>query len=144
MGDEFFYSENDLSVEEYKLLRADAGWKNLPDDQIEQSLNSCDYVVSVRKGGQIAAMARCLSDGIYMAYIFDVVVYSEYRGRNIGKAMIEKVINHYKSGSNYLMQLVLLAVTSDVEPFYKKLGFKKYPNLLNGSGMGMWINGKPY
>lgn len=144
MDDMLIYSENNLSLEEYKILRADAGWKTIPDEQIKQSLNSCDYTIVVRNSNQIVGMARCLSDSVYITYIFDVVVHSEYRGRNIGKEMMRKVINHYKSRNSYLMQLVLLAVTSDVELFYKKLGFKKYPNLLNGSGMGMWINGKPY
>lgn len=144
MDDKLIYGENNLLVEEYKLLREEAGWKGMPEEQIKQSLNACDYIVTVRDADQIVGMARCLSDGVYMAYIFDVVVHRDYRGKNIGRSIIEKIICHYKDSNNYLMQIVLLAVTSDVEPFYKKLGFKRYPNLLNGAGMGMWINGKPY
>ena len=79
-----------------------------------------------------------------MAYVFDVIVHSEYRGKGIGRKMVEKLINHFETDNDYLMQIVLLAITADVEPFYRKMGFKKYPNILNGSGMGMWIHGKPY
>lgn len=144
MEDKLTYEENNLLVDEYKLLRADAGWKDMPEEQIRKSLNSCEYIVAVRDAGKIIGMARCLSDGVYMTYVFDVVVHRDYRGKNIGRSIIEKIVCHYKSVNSYLMQIVLLAVTSDVETFYKKLGFKKYPNLLNGAGMGMWINGKPY
>ncbi len=144
MIDGLTYGENDLSVEEYKILRTDAGWKPIPDEQIRKSIDACNYSITVRKQDQIIGMARCLSDDVYMTYVYDVVVHSKFRGNNIGKTMMEKVISHYKDRCDYLMQIVLLAVTSDVEPFYKTLGFKRYPNLINGSGMGMWINGKPY
>lgn len=144
MNDEVLIEENNLTVDEYRLLRVDAGWKEINDEQIAQSIDACDYIVTARHGTQIVGMARCLTDGVYMAYVFDVIVHSEYRGKGIGRKMVEKVINHFETDNDYLMQIVLLAITADVEPFYRKMGFKKYPNILNGSGMGMWIHGKPY
>ena len=144
MNNEVVFEENNLTVDEYKFLRSDAGWKEINDEQIARSIDACDYIVTARYGTQIVGMVRCLTDGVYMAYVFDVIVHSKYRGNGIGRKMVEKVINHFETDNNYLMQIVLLAITADIEPFYRKMGFKKYPNILNGSGMGMWIHGKPY
>lgn len=141
---DIIYGENDLSADEYRLLREDAGWKTLPDEQIKASLEASNYVVTARKNGEIVGMARCLTDSVYIAYVFDVVVSGKYRSCGIGKIIMERVINHFIEENRFLMQIVLLAVSSDVEEFYKKIGFKRYPSLLNGAGMGMWINGKPY
>lgn len=144
MKNNLVFRENDLSAFEYKKLRKDAGWKDLDDNQIEKSINNSDYIVTVREEESIIAMARTISDGAYMTYIFDVVVSSEYRGCGIGKTMIEQIIEYYKNTTKDMMQIVLVAVSAEVEGFYKKIGFKKYPNLISGAGMGMWINGKPY
>lgn len=144
MKTEVIYSENDITIEEYKILRENAGWKSLPDEQIKESLLGTNYLVVARVEASIIGMARCISDGRYMTYIYDVVVLDQYRSRGIGKKMIETIIDHYRNMTQNLMQFVLVAIDSDAEAFYKKIGFKKYPNLLSGPGMGMWINGKPY
>lgn len=141
---ELEYGENDLSADEYKQLRKDVGWKEICDNQIQKSIDASDYIVTVRHKKKIVGMARCLTDGVYIAYIFDVVVASSYQKCGIGKKIMNQVLDHFREQQEYLMQIVLLAVNREVEGFYQTLGFKKYPNLLNGAGMGMWINGKPY
>lgn len=144
MKAEVIYSENDITIDEYKTLRENAGWKNLPDEQIVDSLLGTSLVITARSDDGIVGMARCVSDGAYMTYIYDVVVLDSYRTNGIGRKMIEMIIDHYKNKTKNLMQIVLIAIDANAEGFYKKLGFKKYPNLLSGPGMGIWINGKPY
>lgn len=141
---ELFYGENDLSADEYKQLRKDAGWKDICDKQIQRSIDASDYIATARCNGKIVGMARCLTDNVYIAYVFDVVVASQYQKRGVGKKLMNQIMNHFQEQHDYLMQIVLLAVSHETEGFYKKLGFKRYPNLLNGAGMGMWIHGKPY
>ena len=41
---ELEYGENDLSADEYKQLRKDAGWKEICDNQIQKSIDASDIL----------------------------------------------------------------------------------------------------
>lgn len=134
-----------ISIADYKKIRADVGWFEMSNEQIEKTLRNSDYIVSVIIDNEAVGMARCVSDQVYMVFIYDVAVCKAYQHRGIGGFLIQNIIDHYKKISipGSPMQINLMAAKG-VEEFYKLQGFKKYPNLLNGSGMGQWINGKPY
>lgn len=134
-----------ISLEDYKRIRENVGWFQMKEEQMIKSLESSSYIISVVDNNKVVGMARCVSDDVYMAFIYDVSVCKEYQHQGIGKLIIENIIEYYKSISipECPMQLCLLSVKG-VEEFYKGQGFKIYPNMLNGSGMGQWINKKPY
>jgi predicted N-acetyltransferase YhbS len=82
------------------------------------------YVVCFAFDGEtLVGMARAISDGEYVAGLFDLVVLPEYQGKGVGTAILEAV--HERLPVN----LILLYSVAGKEPFYQKFG---YHRLLTG------------
>jgi len=47
-------------------------------------------------GSRIIGMGRAISDRVSDAYIQDVTVHSDYRGRGIGKAIVRKLLERLR------------------------------------------------
>ena len=86
---------------------------------VERSIkNSLCFGVYV--GGQQVAFARVVSDRAVFAYLMDVFVVPEYRGRGISKALMHAVLDHPD-----LQNLrVFLLGTQDAHGLYKQFGFR--------------------
>ena len=67
--------------------------------------------------GEIIGTARAISDHVRCAAIFDVWVLPDFRHKGVGQQMMKAVLNDLEG------QFILL--TTDVEEFYSKLGFRK-------------------
>ena len=61
------------------------------------------------------------------AYIEDVAVCNEYRGRGIGKEMVEYCVGVAKKKNCYK---IVLSCKDDLVDFYKSLGFHKEQNFM--------------
>jgi GNAT superfamily N-acetyltransferase len=78
------------------------------------------YVVCFAfKGETLVGMARAISDGEYVAGLFDLVVLPEYQGRGVGMAILEAV--HERLPVN----VILLYAVPGKEPFYQKYGYHR-------------------
>jgi len=80
--------------------------------------------------GKMIGMGRSISDGIGDAYIQDVIILKEFRGKGLGKKIIKKI-------TEYLLSKGIDWIGTIAEPgtkkFYGKLGFKimkKYTPML--------------
>ena len=71
---------NTISVEDYNMLRASAGWQTVHPDQAEIGLKGSSLVISAKDGDKTVGTARLVSDGSYTALIKDVLVLPEYQG----------------------------------------------------------------
>jgi GNAT superfamily N-acetyltransferase len=74
-------------------------------------------------GETLVGMARAISDGEYVATLFDLVVLPEYQGKGIGTAILEAV--HHRLP----VKMILLYSVPGIEPFYQMFG---YHRLLTG------------
>ena len=72
-------------------------------------------------GGQQVAFARVVSNRAVFAYLMDVFVIPEYRGRGISKALMRAVLDH--SDLQHL-RLFLLG-TDDAHGLYEQFGFRR-------------------
>lgn len=70
--------------------------------------------------GQLAGFSRVVSDLATFAYLTDVFVVSEYRGRGLSKRMMELIVHH--SELQGLRRFLL--VTEDAQRLYAKFGFE--------------------
>jgi GNAT superfamily N-acetyltransferase len=75
-------------------------------------------VVGAYEGASQVGFARCLSDGVSFAWIADVYVVSDRRGRRIG----EDVVRHLIEGSPFAHVRWMLG-TADAHSFYAQFGF---------------------
>jgi GNAT superfamily N-acetyltransferase len=66
----------------------------------------------------MVGFARALSDGVGLAYLADVFVLSEHRGRGLGKRIVEEMIER-GPGAGFRWMLH----TKDAHGLYERLGF---------------------
>jgi GNAT superfamily N-acetyltransferase len=68
--------------------------------------------------GQMVGFARALSDGVGLAYLGDVYVLPEHRGRGLGKRLVEVMIEE-GAGADFRW----LLHTADAHGLYERFGF---------------------
>jgi citrate lyase synthetase len=70
--------------------------------------------------GNLIGFTRIISDFIYKAIIFDVIVSSEHRGSGLGQTLMRQVKNHDRLQKVKHFELYCLP---EMEDFYSRLGF---------------------
>ncbi len=76
---------------------------------------------------QLAGFCRVLTDWVYRAIVFDVIVATDYRGQGLGAKLIELVTTHPKLAQ---VECIQLFCTPEMQPFYQKYGFTQAEQLL--------------
>lgn len=69
--------------------------------------------------GQLIGAGRAISDGVWRAALFDVVVLPEHQGKGIGTRIIESLLE------NGNVDVVMLYAAPGKEEFYRKFGFQR-------------------
>jgi len=94
---------------------AEGRGRSVVERSIEHSL-----CFGVYQGGRQVAFARVVSDRAVFAYLMDVFVVPEFRGRGISKALMRAVLDHPDLQN---LRLFLLA-TKDAHGLYERFGFR--------------------
>lgn len=100
-------------------------------EDIKQMLEQSYLTLAFVEGGRLNGFCRAISDGVYKAFLFDVIVDSPFQGQGLGKRIVETVINHEKLRH---IQHIELYCPEEVSPFYHKLGFETRTSLLLRKG----------
>ena len=112
-------------MQELILLYKEAGWwEHSYDSQpefLKYIVKDSALFVGAFLGNKLIGMGRALSDLASDAYIQDVAVLKKYRGRGIGKKIIQILIEKLKENNVEWIGLVAQPGTS---LFYKELGFE--------------------
>ena len=94
---------------------------------IKTMLKQSDIVVSLWKQKKLIGFGRCLTDHIYRAVLWDVVISNNFKGRGYGRLLINKIIHSKELKSVEKIYLM----TTNQKAFYVKNGFKdSYPQVL--------------
>ncbi len=94
--------------------------KNIPLNTMETAINnSLCFGVFTTSGSQVA-FARMITDTATFAYLSDVFVLEEHRGKGISKWLMQEIIDHPKLQGIRRMALA----TSDAHGLYQQFGFK--------------------
>jgi GNAT superfamily N-acetyltransferase len=106
------------------LYRSAGWWRDGKDDPAEIPgiiRGSFVFIVAVnRKSGKAVGMGRAISDGVSDAYIQDMVVLPEYRGRGIGRAILRKILAACREHG---ISWIALIAEGGMGDFYRDLGF---------------------
>ena len=91
---------NEVSVEDYNILRDSVGWRACNCEKVRMALDRSDFIIAARINGQTVGMARVMQDGL-QAIVMDVMVLPDYQRHGIGKTMMGHVMEYLKSISYY-------------------------------------------
>ncbi len=111
------FSQN--QVEQLMGLYRELRWtKHRKPLEIAEMLRNSTIVLSLWDGDTLVGFTRVLSDLVYRATIWDVVVHPSYRGLGLGRKLIERVLEHPK-----LARVERFWLVTDKPDFYRRFGF---------------------
>ena len=91
-------------------------------DDIQEMLKHSDEIVAFcdSETGRLVAFARVLTDYVYRGLILDVIVETAYRGRGVGRRLIESLLARPQLAK---VERFVLFCLPEMMPFYGKWGF---------------------
>jgi len=105
----------------HTLYRREWWTKDRTKEEIEIMLEHTDFIFGlVDERERLAGFARVLSDRIFKAEIYDVIVDPAHRGRGLGKRLMEEILAHPDLRRVKQFNLQCL---EEMKPFYEELGF---------------------
>jgi GNAT superfamily N-acetyltransferase len=108
-------------AEVHRFLSTEAHWAlGRPFETQERLVRESRRVVGLYYEGQQIGFTRAASDGIVYAYLADVYVLPEFRGRGLGTELVRFTV-----GEGPLTDLRWLLHTPDMHGLYEKAGFGK-------------------
>jgi GNAT superfamily N-acetyltransferase len=89
-----------------------------PRPVVERLVREADRVVGAYDGDRQIGFARAFTDGATLAYLADVYVLSDYRGRGVGAELVRAMVEDGPySGLRWLLH------TKDAHGLYRRFGF---------------------
>lgn len=115
-----FSERKDVDPAQLLRLYAQAPWAGgRSHEGIREMLAQTDLALSAWDGERLVGFGRVLTDYVYRASIWDVIVDEAYQGQDIGTEIMQRILHH---PSLKRVELFWLC-TRDKQAFYEKLGF---------------------
>ena len=104
----------------HRFLSHEAYWSpGVSRERVERSIEN-SIVFGLYHGAEQIGFARIVTDRAAFAYLADVFVISEHRGRGLGKWLVETVLSH--PDLQGLRKFIL--GTADAHSLYERFGFR--------------------
>jgi ribosomal protein S18 acetylase RimI-like enzyme len=118
------------NLDEIKDVYASVGWMKHTNEIIRQVFEASNVVALVKVNGKIIGIGRGMTDGVFNAAIYDVVVHRDFQRQGIAKKIMEFLLDKLSN-----ISCVHLISTTGNEGFYRKLRLKKLK-----TGMARYLN----
>lgn len=114
-----FSDADALHPEQLILLFQQAPWaKGRTLDDAREMLTHTDVALCAWEGGRLVGFGRVLTDFVYRATIWDVIVDKAYQKQGIGTELVRRILQHPR-----LSRVELFWLCTRRPGFYEKLGF---------------------
>ena len=114
-----FSDRNDFDAAQLIHLYRQAPWaKHRALEQAQAMLAKTDVVISAWDGTRLVGFGRVLTDYVFRASIWDVIVDREYQKRKIGTEIVRRILDHPT-----LQHVELFWPCTRMPGFYERLGF---------------------
>lgn len=123
---------SNANLDQMREVYCSVGWVKHSNEIIQQVFEASNVVALASVDERIIGFGRAITDGVFNAAIYDVVVHPEYQNQGVGKKIMEHLMDKLADGS-----CVHLISTSGNEAFYRKMGFKRIK-----TGMARYLNEK--
>ena len=102
-----------------RFLQESSYWaRDRPREIIEASIEGSDRVIGLYRDSVQVGFARVVSDGATQAYLADLYVEEDHRGRGLGKQLVAEAVDRGPHKN-----LKWLLHTADANELYQKYGF---------------------
>lgn len=118
-----FRDTKDIDWEQLLELQRSAPWsRHRSLQQLVKAIHNSQLLVTAWEENRLIACARVLTDYVYRAVVFDVIVHPDYQGKGLGRQLMGQIVNHpsLKEVEYYFLY------TEDKEGFYRRLGWEEY------------------
>jgi len=114
-----FSEKKELEASQLLRLFHQAPWaKDRTLDDAKDMLRHTDVALCAWDGDQLVGFGRVLTDFVYRATIWDVIVDKAYQKQGIGTEIVQRILNHTR-----LKKVELFWLCTRMPWFYEKLGF---------------------
>mgnify|MGYP001200637016 CR=1 FL=1 len=104
------------------FLNDNTSWaKDREINDLKHCLSNSDVIVSLWQGTKILGFGRALSDGIYRAVLWDIVIDENHQGNGYGKLIVSSILKSKK------MKRIekIYCMTSNKKEFYSQMNFEE-------------------
>ncbi|HVC87117.1 MAG TPA: GNAT family N-acetyltransferase [Gaiellaceae bacterium] len=106
-------------VEVHRFLSVESYWgTGRPRETQDRLIDEASRVVGLYDGDRQIGFCRAFTDGLAIAYLADVYVLADYRGRGLGEELVREMIDR-----GPYADVKWLLHTTDMHTLYRKLGF---------------------
>lgn len=91
-------------------------------EEVREMLTNSSVVVAFaeKDGGRLIAFCRVVTDFVFQGTLYDVVVAEDWRGRGLGRMLMDVLLRHPRLAR---VRSIWLRCHRSLEPFYAKWGF---------------------
>ncbi|MBV6682491.1 GNAT family N-acetyltransferase [Bacillus sp. JRC01] len=118
------------NLDEMREVYASVGWTKHTNEIIKQVFEASNVIALVAVNGRIIGIGRAMTDGVFNAAIYDIVVHRDFQRQGIAKKIMEFLLDSLSNVS-----CVHLISTTGNEEFYQKFGLKMLK-----TGMARYLN----
>jgi GNAT superfamily N-acetyltransferase len=119
---EYYVSTDKLKLQFdviHKFLSGSYWAKDIPVETVKRAIDN-SFCFGVYKGNQQAGFARVVTDFAVIAYVGDVFILEEERGKGLSKMLMKAIVEHPQLQG---LRRIILA-TRDAHELYAQFGFK--------------------
>jgi len=109
-----------VDVKQLQCVYESVGWNRHTTDVIQTIFDASNVICLAFQQEKVVGIGRALSDGVFNAAIYDVVVHRDFQGQRIGQAIMENLLGQLENVS-----CVHLLSTTGNEAFYSQFGLKR-------------------
>ena len=119
----FIKDADDKTLDQLISLYREQGWWDGSDSKrmLRRMIKDSHCFMIALEDGRVAAMGRAINAYSREAYLHDVAVFREFRGRDIGSALVSRLARRLKADG---IRWIGLIASSNSAPFYRRLGFR--------------------
>lgn len=106
----------DLCIKAYRLV----GFTD--EEYVKIMVEDSQIVGLAYYKSELAGVGRIVGDRVQVSYIVDIIILEKYRGKGIGKKLVQELAN---SAKTKYVSLTNDPAKQGLKEFYKKAGFKE-------------------
>lgn len=89
-------------------------------EQIARMMKGTSMCFSARCSGRLVAFCRILTDFVFRASLWDIMVHPDHQGKGLGSSLMDYSLDHPAIRGIPL----IITYTSELSPFLSRLGFQ--------------------